>query len=110
MLSHANQKGGFDCPGCAWPDPDDERSAFEYCENGAKAVAEEATTRRVDPEFFAAHPVADLLEQAVTLARKRAPQLSGDRESVRRRLAAYLERRGFPVSVCRAAVDDVAPF
>ena len=54
-----NQDRGFDCPGCAWPDPAD-RSAFEFCENGAKAVAEEATVRRVGPEFFAAHSIADL--------------------------------------------------
>src|ERR1051325_1022162 len=42
-----NQKDGFDCPGCAWPDPDGERSHAEFCENGAKAVAEEATTRQI---------------------------------------------------------------
>ena len=42
-----NQKEGYDCPGCAWPDPDDERSRIaEYCENGAKAIAEEATTKK----------------------------------------------------------------
>ncbi|MGB7925768.1 MAG: FdhF/YdeP family oxidoreductase [Pyrinomonadaceae bacterium] len=55
-----NQKGGFDCPSCAWPDPDGERSVAEFCENGAKAVAEEATTRRVTPEFFRRWSVADL--------------------------------------------------
>ena len=56
-----NQVTGFDCPSCAWPDPDAERrSPAEFCESGAKAVAEEATTRRVTPEFFAAHPIADL--------------------------------------------------
>jgi molybdopterin-dependent oxidoreductase alpha subunit len=56
-----NQKGGFDCPSCAWPDPDDDRSPIaEYCENGAKALAEEATTKKVTPEFFATHSVADL--------------------------------------------------
>ncbi|MFI5045080.1 MAG: FdhF/YdeP family oxidoreductase, partial [Acidimicrobiales bacterium] len=54
-----NQERGFDCPGCAWPDPTD-RSAFEFCENGAKAVAEEATLRRVGPEFFATHSIDDL--------------------------------------------------
>ncbi|HEU4594790.1 MAG TPA: FdhF/YdeP family oxidoreductase [Pyrinomonadaceae bacterium] len=59
-LARVNQKGGFDCPGCAWPDPEGERSHFEYCENGAKAVAEEATTRRVTPEFFREWSVADL--------------------------------------------------
>lgn len=58
-LLKVNQKDGFDCPGCAWPEPD-KRHAAEFCENGAKAVAEEATLRRVTPEFFAAHPVADL--------------------------------------------------
>ncbi|HET8971045.1 MAG TPA: FdhF/YdeP family oxidoreductase [Candidatus Nanopelagicales bacterium] len=58
-LLRLNQKDGFDCPGCAWPDPD-HRHTFEFCENGVKAVAEEATPRRVDAEFFAAHPVADL--------------------------------------------------
>lgn len=60
-LAHVNQKGGYDCPSCAWPDPDDERSGIaEYCENGAKAVAEEATTRRLTAEFFAENAVADL--------------------------------------------------
>ncbi|KUJ54391.1 hypothetical protein ACZ90_65335 [Streptomyces albus subsp. albus] len=58
-LLRVNQKHGFDCPGCAWPE-EDKRSAFEFCENGAKAVAEEATLRRVTPAFFAAHPVAEL--------------------------------------------------
>src|ERR1041384_4183283 len=62
-LLKVNQKDGFDCPGCAWPDPDGERAHAEFCENGAKAVAEEATTRRVGPEFFAAHSVADLLQR-----------------------------------------------
>jgi molybdopterin-dependent oxidoreductase alpha subunit len=59
-----NQRQGFDCPGCAWPEPreaDGEgRNLAEFCENGAKAVAEEATLRRAGPEFFAAHPVAEL--------------------------------------------------
>jgi molybdopterin-dependent oxidoreductase alpha subunit len=59
-----NQRSGFDCPGCAWPEPredtGDHRKLAEFCENGAKAVAEEATTRRVDPEFFARHSVAEL--------------------------------------------------
>src|SRR5207302_3538145 len=55
-----NQVGGFDCPGCAWPEPDDERSHAEFCENGAKHVAYEATTKRVTPEFFREWTVADL--------------------------------------------------
>ena len=56
-----NQKGGFDCPGCAWPDPDDERSPIgEYCENGIKALAEEATKFKADPDFFSRHSIAEL--------------------------------------------------
>ncbi|WP_433248492.1 FdhF/YdeP family oxidoreductase [Actinomadura nitritigenes] len=58
-LLRVNQKQGFDCPGCAWPEGD-HRHAAEFCENGAKAVAEEATTRRVTREFFAAHTVDEL--------------------------------------------------
>ncbi|MFD9260191.1 FdhF/YdeP family oxidoreductase [Streptomyces sp. NPDC059538] len=58
-LLKVNQKDGFDCPGCAWPEGD-KRHTAEFCENGAKAVAEEATLRRVTPAFFAAHPLADL--------------------------------------------------
>lgn len=60
-LLKLNQKDGFDCPGCAWPDPDDERSPIaEYCENGAKAIAEEATTKALWPQFFAENSIADL--------------------------------------------------
>jgi len=60
-LFKVNQMDGFDCPSCAWPDPDDERSVLgEYCENGAKAVAEEATSKRVTPQFFKENSVADL--------------------------------------------------
>jgi len=56
-----NQKGGFDCSGCAWPDPDTKRSGMgEYCENGAKALAEEATLKRVDEVFFSRHSVSAL--------------------------------------------------
>ncbi|TDQ46363.1 FdhF/YdeP family oxidoreductase [Actinorugispora endophytica] len=58
-LLDVNQKKGFDCPGCAWPEPG-HRHPAEFCENGAKAVAEEATRRTVTPEFFARHGVADL--------------------------------------------------
>lgn len=62
-LLKVNQKDGFDCPGCAWPDPDDERSPIaEYCENGAKAIAEEATSKKLGPDFFAKNAVADLAE------------------------------------------------
>jgi molybdopterin-dependent oxidoreductase alpha subunit len=59
-LLHMNQFKGFDCPGCAWPDPDDRRSVVEFCENGAKAVAEETTTKKVDPKFFVRHSVEEL--------------------------------------------------
>ena len=60
-LNKLNKKDGFDCPSCAWPDPDDERSSIaEYCENGAKAVADEATAKAIGVDFFAANAVADL--------------------------------------------------
>jgi molybdopterin-dependent oxidoreductase alpha subunit len=62
-LLKVNQKDGFDCPGCAWPEGE-KRHAAEFCENGAKAVAEEATLRRVTPDFFAAHPVEDLASRS----------------------------------------------
>ncbi len=62
-LARVNQKDGFDCPGCAWPDPD-HRATAEFCENGAKAVAEEATLRRVTAEFFAENSIADLAERS----------------------------------------------
>ncbi len=58
-LLKTNQPDGFDCPGCAWPDPK-HTSSFEFCENGAKAVVWEATAKRVTPEFFAAHTVSEL--------------------------------------------------
>jgi len=58
-LLRVNKVEGFDCPGCAWPEPA-HRHPAEFCENGAKAVAEEATVKRVGPEFFAAHSLADL--------------------------------------------------
>ena len=63
-LLKLNQKTGFDCPGCAWPEPDGERSHAEFCENGAKHVADEATTKRVTPEFFQKWSVADLAAQS----------------------------------------------
>jgi len=63
-LLRANQKGGFDCPSCAWPDPDDERSRFEFCENGAKAIATETTRQRADAAFFARHSIAALAEMS----------------------------------------------
>jgi molybdopterin-dependent oxidoreductase alpha subunit len=58
-LGCMNQPEGFDCPGCAWPDPK-HTSSFEFCENGAKAVAWEVTAKRCTPEFFADHTVSEL--------------------------------------------------
>lgn len=62
-MLRANQPTGFDCPGCAWPDRNP-HSTFEFCENGVKAVANEATAKRVTADFFAAHSVAWLAEQS----------------------------------------------
>ncbi len=64
MMLKVNQPQGVDCPGCAWPEPDEHRSHFEFCENGAKHIAEEATTKRVTPEFFQQWSVADLALQS----------------------------------------------
>jgi molybdopterin-dependent oxidoreductase alpha subunit len=58
-LLSMNQPHGFDCPGCAWPDPK-HTASFEFCENGAKAVSWEATAKRTTPEFFAAHTLSEL--------------------------------------------------
>ncbi|MBC8137447.1 MAG: molybdopterin-dependent oxidoreductase, partial [Fibrella sp.] len=63
-LTTINQKNGFDCPSCAWPDPDDHRAPTEFCENGAKAVSDEATTARITPEFFARYSIAELSQQS----------------------------------------------
>jgi len=59
-----NQKGGVDCPSCAWPDPDGHRAPTEFCENGAKAVAWEADSRRLTAEFFRTHSIDDLAKQS----------------------------------------------
>ncbi|MAS94697.1 MAG: hypothetical protein CMO55_15975 [Verrucomicrobiales bacterium] len=59
-----NQKDGFDCPSCAWPDPDDHRATTEFCENGAKAMASETTKRRVDPEFFRKYSVSEISKES----------------------------------------------
>lgn len=63
VLQEMNQQGGFDCPSCAWPDPQ-ERKHAEFCENGAKAVASEATMKRVTPDFFRKHSIEDLSKQS----------------------------------------------
>src|SRR5438105_241257 len=62
-LLKLNQKDGFDCPSCAWPDPEGKRKVAEFCENGAKAVASEATTKRLTPEIFARHSISEMLRQ-----------------------------------------------
>lgn len=62
-LLRTNQPDGFDCPGCAWPDKE-HKSTFQFCENGAKAVSWEATSKRVTPEFFAANTVSSLLARS----------------------------------------------
>lgn len=64
VLNKLNQKEGVDCPGCAWPDPEKRSKLGEYCENGVKAIAEEAMTARANPEFFSKHSVAELLQQS----------------------------------------------
>lgn len=63
-LVRLNQVDGFDCPGCAWPEPTGHRRPAEFCENGAKAVGEEATLRTVTPEFFAEHSIAELADKS----------------------------------------------
>lgn len=64
VLNRLNQKDGVDCPGCAWPDPDKRSRLGEYCENGVKAIAEEAMTARANPEFFKKYSVAELLSKS----------------------------------------------
>ena len=63
LLWRTNKPDGFDCPGCAWPDKK-HTSNFQFCENGAKAVTWEATTKRAPPELFASHTVTELLKQS----------------------------------------------
>lgn len=62
-LLRTNQPDGFDCPGCAWPDKE-HKSTFQFCENGAKAVTWEATSKRVTPAFFAENTVTSLLAKS----------------------------------------------
>ena len=87
-LLKANQPDGFDCPGCAWPDPK-HTSAFEFCENGAKAITWESTAKRVGPDFFAKHSVSELwtwsdyeLEDAGRLSFPMLYNADGDRYEV----------------------------
>ena len=62
-LTLVNQSEGFDCPGCAWPDPK-HSSLFEFCENGAKAVADEATKKKITPKFFNDYTVQELSQKS----------------------------------------------
>ncbi|MCH2229130.1 MAG: FdhF/YdeP family oxidoreductase [Crocinitomicaceae bacterium] len=64
VLNKLNKKEGLDCPGCAWPDPKHRSKLGEYCENGVKAIAEEAMDARATPAFFAKHSIADLHAQS----------------------------------------------
>jgi molybdopterin-dependent oxidoreductase alpha subunit len=59
-----NQVTGFDCQSCAWPSPDKKRKTFEFCENGAKAVSDESTKKRINPQFFAQHSIEALAAQS----------------------------------------------
>ena len=63
-LARVNDFNGFDCPGCAWPDPDKHRSFAEFCENGAKAVADEGTRNRADINFWSQWSVSDLSKKS----------------------------------------------
>ena len=62
-LLRMNQKNGFDCSSCAWPDPSGHRSKNEYCENGAKALASESTRKKITSEFFRNHSLKDLSQK-----------------------------------------------
>ena len=59
-----NKKDGFDCQSCAWPSPDEDRHVFEFCENGVKALTSEATKKKITPDFFREHSIADLQKQS----------------------------------------------
>src|SRR5216684_5948789 len=72
LLARLNQFDGYDCPGCAWPEPDGHRGVFEFCENGAKAIAEEGTRERVTPEFLAPCSSARLSGQSTPCSANKA--------------------------------------
>jgi hypothetical protein len=102
-LLKLNQRNGFDCPGCAWPETPGHRKHAEFCENGAKAVAEEATTRTVTPSFFAAHSVSELLEGTSP-----TPSSGSCAASWERRRAVGLNRFA-PGHSMAASKDEVSP-
>ena len=63
-MLNMNQAGGFDCQSCAWPDPESHRTFAEFCENGAKAMADEGTQKRVGAEFFAKYSIDELRQRS----------------------------------------------
>ena len=112
-LLQANQPDGFDCPGCAWPDPK-HTSAFEFCENGAKAVAWESTTKRATPDLFAAHTVTELRswsDHALEDAGRLTAPMAYDR-ATDRYLPVSWEAAFAQIGVCLRALDhpDQAEF
>jgi hypothetical protein len=72
-LSDMNQQEGFSCPSCAWPDPEKPSPVAEYCENGAKALADEATTKQIGHDFFRKFSVEELSKLTDYLPTWRAP-------------------------------------
>lgn len=62
-LLNLNQVGGIDCQSCAWPDPDEHRTIAEFCESGAKALADEGTKKRITSDFFAEHSIEEFTEK-----------------------------------------------
>lgn len=102
VLARMNQVGGFDCPGCAWPDPEKGRSRFEFCENGARSLASEATLARADAAFFAAWSIAGLAAQSNLWldAQGRLTQ-----PMVRRRGASHYEPIGWDEAFALAAKE-----
>ncbi len=63
-LTRVNKFSGFDCPGCAWPDPDYKRTMAEFCENGAKAIADEGTLKRAGPDFWSRNTIVELSKKS----------------------------------------------
>lgn len=103
-LGAVNQVAGFDCPGCAWPEGEvaAERPMAEFCENGAKAVASEATRARATPAFFAAHSIAELAAKSDSWLDK-AGRLT--HPMVRREGATHYEAIGWDDAFALIAVE-----
>ena len=94
MLLQLNQTDGFDCPGCAWPDPPSgERTHAEFCENGAKAASEENTRKRIEPEFFRQHSVAELSQWAATTSGQSQTRLNPGGNSIQVWASTYPSSR-----------------